>query len=176
MPFLLFVSLFFCNTLLPEAFGQTNTTSSTEFSVQAGPFLPTRIPGVTETLPFSGIRISQGIKSFRPEWTLFHGRSQGVIYYLSHLSVRNWLDRDSFKLFWMAGLNISLYQRAPRETTSFAFTRASGFHFGFGILTTIAKHLDLRADFYFHNTPGYSGLLMLGFSVPMDWGASSTNE
>lgn len=159
---ILFLVLWFV-VLFPSA----KAFAVTEYGINFGPFLPTRIPGVREVLNgwggHAGLLTSKGF--FEVDY--FSGHGDDTDYHTMNfdyrLDVINKEVLPELTVHFVLGFNADYYRPAGLSE----YRQSGGWHYGGGVRLPLGgpkSAFQLRGDFKHRFGPGNSLLVLVGFS------------
>lgn len=132
-----------------------------------GPFLPYKIPGVTEVLNGWGTRGTLWTPKGFVEAEYYDARGAGVSYHSGSLTYRMDVFRDFFTAHFILGGHLDYYQPLDLEAK-----KAFGWHYGGGIALPLAGPFYLRSDFKARFSPGNSTIVSIGLLYRFSGGSS----
>lgn len=166
---LVIVLFFILSLTTPIAFAQ-NTSSSTsgantsyfDLGIKTGSFLPYDIDGVTELLPFWGLRFGHTIsETLGFEYDLDFANAKGTSYYLGYFSLRHdFVVGRVLPTFLLLGIDGHYFRKPDTQDPFSGVITASpwrfmgGWHAGIGTETVIYGDLWFRADVRMGFSPG----------------------
>ena len=141
--------------------------AAAEIGVGFGPFLPSRINGVTEVM--NGLAVRAGLLTSNGffEGELYSAHGDGADYNTLSFDFRLDLGKDlipEIQVFALLGLNRDFY----KPSTSDDSRQGGGLHYGGGVLIpigSIASPVQMRFDFKHRFGAGNSLIALLGFSL-----------
>ncbi|MAE74692.1 MAG: hypothetical protein CL675_11400 [Bdellovibrionaceae bacterium] len=151
------------------SWGQTNRSRHWEFTTQTGPFLPNEVPGVQEIVPLTVFRLNFPLLSFRPEFSYYTGRSDGIDYQMYSMALVNYLSYDpELSVFWTFGLTQVEYigltvNLEPADTPE----HNSGFMISGGLELPDSGRVKFRGEVGLVNGPGRSAWVGLGMTISL---------
>lgn len=134
-----------------------------QLELSGGPFLPSRIPNVTEVLKGIDLRASFMTAKGWFEIDGYLAQGEGTVYRAASLDYRVDLANDVFPAFVLLGLNADFFQ-----TSDSIEHFAAGWNFGGGCFQPLTHSLSLREDFRYRAGPGRSLMVLLGLSVTIN--------
>ncbi len=162
LPLILFVaSLISTSLLVPSA------QAAMEFGVAFGPFLPSRINGVTEVMNGSSVRAGLLTGKGFFEGELYSAHGDGSDYNSLGFNYRFDFGKDlipEIQIFALLGLHLDYYKPATSDESR----QGGGWHYGGGVripLGSVTSPLQLRFDFKHRFGPGNSLIALLGLSL-----------
>lgn len=140
----------------------TNKNLNSRIGLIAGPFLPSKISGVTEIIQVAGLRLGTNTKLGNFEAEGWLGNGSGVSYQSFLVNYRVDIPSEMIPVHCLIGIHADAYRKADATPVS-----SGGWQVGGGVETKIVGPLMLRTDFESRFGPGASLLilvsLMLGF-------------
>ncbi len=155
-------------TLIPTASAQAQenatarSTGYVDLGIKTGSFLPYEIEGVTEVLPFWGIKIGHTVSStLALEYDLDIAHAKGVTYLLGYFSLRHdFVVGQVLPLFFLIGADAHYFKKkdSPDPVSGLVIEHPwkffGGWHAGVGTETVIYGDIWLRADVRMGFSPG----------------------
>jgi hypothetical protein len=136
------------------------STSGYEIGVHAGPFLPSKIKGVTEVMNATGFRLGMGNDSGKWELDTLFARGEGQEYKSAQLDYRYNLPSQLLDVHALFGVHADQYASPGRPTAT-----SGGAHIGAGVSFAATANFGLRTDFKFRIAPGTSLYVGVGLWI-----------
>ena len=156
------VIIIFLNLSSNKAWCETTPekTPGTKVGFIGGPYLPSKIPGVTEILQVAGVRIGSSSHFGNFEAETFIGNGSGINFQSLVCNYRLNVASDTLPVFALIGLHVDAFKKPDATTSS-----GGGWQIGGGAETKIAGPLYLRSDFEYRFGPGTSLLVLVSLML-----------
>jgi hypothetical protein len=145
----------------------TSLTHAADYGVGFGPFLPSKIGGVSEVMNGWAVRagLATSLGFFETEFFNAHGdgANYNTVAFDYRLDVMSSSAMKDLPVFLLLGFHADSY--SPTGTTS--YRTSGGWHYGGGFrmpLGGVGSRFALRADFKQRFSPGTSLIVLIGFS------------
>lgn len=133
-----------------------------EYSFHAGSLLPNQIDGISEIMPFVGLRYASSLNYGSLEFSAANSHAHGADYSLFSVSYRGELSpMPDLSTILYIGPDFHYYR--PTNLTS--RRNDTGFHVGSGLMMHLGGPFWLRADMKFNMHPGTALYIGFGFAL-----------
>ncbi len=154
--FLLSLLLFLQAQAQSNGADKSGESSSYSVGLIAGPYLPSKVPGLEESLQVFGLRIGTNTQFGNFESEGWLGNGAGVNYRSVALNYRLNIANDYLPVHALAGLHVDTYQQADSTSAS-----GGGWQLGGGAEAKLFGSLFARSDFEYRFGPGNSLLVLV---------------
>lgn len=161
---LLFILMVFCSSLRAwtQDAPQSSAKSYFDIGIKTGSFLPYEIQGVTELLPFFGVKLAHSVsQTLGLEYDIDMAHAKGVQYFNGYFSLRHDFSVGNVvPMIFLLGVDGHYYKRAPiigsitGQVTEFDYQFSTGWHAGFGSETVVYGDIWIRGDVKMGFSPG----------------------
>ena len=145
-----------------------------------GAFLPIGIPGVIDSYPVAGVRLSHPLIGVDIEYGAWGFNANAVTMYNGSLSLRVDIPLDSLiDVFLGLGGSAYYYQRAPNANDpriTYEPQMVPGFHGLGGAFIKVTETIYLRSSFTYSVNPGHNLVADVGLTINFSGSNDSDSE
>ncbi|MCM2282752.1 MAG: hypothetical protein NDI61_13005 [Bdellovibrionaceae bacterium] len=164
--FAVFVASTPAHAQAPEAGAESSAPAlspwGSEYSFHAGSLLPNQIDGITEIMPFVGLRYATSLNYGSIELGVSNSHAHGADYTFMTASFRGELaPMPDIATVFYAGPDFHYF----RPTNNIGRRSETGLHVGSGMMMHLGGPFWLRADMKFNMHPGTALYIGFGFAL-----------